>query len=175
MGKQMNFIGKLKDSLSNLREEEEFYEYEVEDVEAPEPPRAPASKPARPRSSYDDFYTDSEIYNVKQIKPDITFDVVLAQPRAIEDATDVVNNLRVNHVCIINLEGVDLDTAQRIADFLGGATFAMNGSIERVNDTIFVMAPLGVNVKDLLKRTDKSNNLFAWVSKGVTKAANARF
>jgi len=157
----MNFIEKLKESLVTLREEDESYEYELEDVEVPEAP----ARAARPRVSLDDFTYESD--NVKQIKPDISYDVVLATLRSIDDAPDVVNNLRVNHVCIVNLEGVELEVAQRIADFLGGASFAMNGSIEKINENIFVMAPLGINIKDLIKRSEKSSGIFSWVSKAA--------
>lgn len=155
----MSFLDKLKESLVSLREEDEGYEYDIVEEEVVE--AEPRKKP-----SLHDFKYDSE--KITRIQPDIDYSIVLAQLKTIDDAPDVVNNLRVNQACIVNLEGVEIDTAQRIADFLGGASYAMNGSIERINENIFVMAPLGVNIKDLLKREEKSgSSIFSWVSKGT--------
>jgi len=158
----MNFIEKLRESLVNIKEEDDSYEYDLVDVEPQEQP----AKPARARASLDDFYYEAD--NIKQIKPDIANEIVLARLKSIDDAPDVVNNLRVNHACIVNLEGVEVETAQRIADFLGGACFAMDGSVEKISDSIFVMAPLGMNIKDLIKRSEKAaSGIFSWVSKAA--------
>ena len=157
---------KLKDSLVNLREEDESYDYEEE--EQSEPVRESAKESARytrPRANYDEFL--SQTSNVTQIKPAATYDVLICQLKTIDDAPDVVDNLRVNHICLVNLEGVDVSTAQRIADFLGGASHAMRGNIERVNESIFIMAPTGINIKDLLKRDKAASGIFSWVSKSA--------
>ena len=155
----MNFIEKFRDALVNIKEEDDYTEWDVVKEEEPE-----TARQSKQRTSINDFHYEAD--NIKQIKPDVASEIVLAQLKTINDAPDVVNNLRVNRVCIVNLEGVDVDTAQRIADFLGGASFAMNGSIERINESIFVMAPLGTSIKDLLKQGDKaSSGIFSWVSK----------
>lgn len=155
----MSFFNKLKESLVSLREEDEGYEYEVVEEEVAEPE-------SKKRTTTYDVKHESD--NVKRIQPDIPCKIVLAELNSIDDAPDVVNNLRVNQVCIVNLEGVELDTAQRIADFLGGASYAMNGNIERINESIFVMAPLGVNIEDLMRHEEKSvSSIFSWVSKSA--------
>lgn len=153
----MSFIDKLRDSLVSLKEEDEGYEYEVVDEEVDE-------QETKKRATTYDLKYESD--NVTRIQPDLSYHIVKAAIKTIDDAPDVVNNLRVNQICIVNLEGVEINTAQRIADFLGGASYAMNGNIERINENIFIMAPLGININDLMKREEKSSgNIFSWVSK----------
>ena len=47
---------------------------------------------------------------------------------------------------IINLDGTDPSTAQRILDFAAGAMYALNGSVLRISGNIFLLSPEGVGV-----------------------------
>ncbi|MDR1689036.1 MAG: cell division protein SepF [Clostridiales bacterium] len=127
--------------------------------------RQPVSGHRRSYVNYDEYEPD----NVTHIKPDVQRNVVLAPLKSVDGAPAVIDSLRAGDVCIVNLEGVELDTAQRIADFLGGASHAMNGAIKRVNENIFIMAPEGVNINDLIRSESKSlSNILPWVSKAKT-------
>jgi cell division inhibitor SepF len=72
------------------------------------------------------------------IKSNMNGEVYVIQPRDIEDTDTIVDNLLDGYVIIINLEGVEISTAQRIVDFVGGATKAIDGSIVPVTGNIFV-------------------------------------
>jgi cell division inhibitor SepF len=72
------------------------------------------------------------------IKSNMNGEVYVIQPKDIEDTDTIVDNLLDGYVIIINLEGVEISTAQRIVDFVGGATKAIDGSIVPVTGNIFV-------------------------------------
>lgn len=74
----------------------------------------------------------------KGIKSKMTGEVYVIQPKDIEDTDLIVDNLLDGYVIIINLEGVEISTAQRIVDFVGGATKAIDGSIVPITGNIFV-------------------------------------
>jgi cell division inhibitor SepF len=164
----MNFGQFLKDKIhggiERLEHENAESDSYVDYIE--EEYRQPVS--SRKRVSYAD-YDGYEPDNVTQITPDVQRNVVLAPLKSVDGAPAVIEGLRAGDVCIVNLEGVELDTAQRIADFLGGASHAMHGDIKRVNENIFIMAPQGVNINDLIRSESRTlSNVFPWVSKAKT-------
>ena len=44
------------------------------------------------------------------------------------------------------MEGLDLDIAQRIIDFASGSCYAINGSLQKVSNFIFIITPSDVDV-----------------------------
>ncbi|HYH03181.1 MAG TPA: cell division protein SepF, partial [Bacillota bacterium] len=60
---------------------------------------------------------------------------------------------------ILNLEETDKVTARRIADFLGGAIYALDGAMQKVSGSIFLFTPANVEVtipiRTVLKDKDK--------------------
>ena len=59
---------------------------------------------------------------------------------------------------MINLEGVELTVAQRSIDFVGGATYAINGSLQAVSNKIFNAAPDSIEVSGDLKSEIMNEN-----------------
>ena len=54
-----------------------------------------------------------------------------------------------------NLEGLDLEVAQRIIDFTSGATFAINGNLQKISNYIFIITPASVDISgDFLSLVD---------------------
>ena len=47
---------------------------------------------------------------------------------------------------LINMEGLNIEIAQRIIDFTSGATYAMHGSLQKVSNYIFLATPNGVDI-----------------------------
>ena len=47
---------------------------------------------------------------------------------------------------VSDLEQLDSDTGRKIFDFLGGATYALNGNVQKVANNIFVFAPENVAI-----------------------------
>ena len=47
---------------------------------------------------------------------------------------------------IINLEKIDQDLGKKVFDFLSGATYALNGTAQKVANNIYVFAPESVDI-----------------------------
>ena len=63
-----------------------------------------------------------------------------------KDAPSVIDDILDKKVVVLNLEMVDADMRQRIFDFVSGAVYALDGTVERVTKGIFVISPKGVQV-----------------------------
>jgi len=57
-----------------------------------------------------------------------------------------VDSLKTRKPIIINLEKLESETARKIFDFLSGATYALNGNVQKVANNIFVFAPENVDI-----------------------------
>ena len=72
---------------------------------------------------------------------------------------------RANKPVIINLEKVETDLARKMFDFLSGATYALSGTIQRINQNIYLFAPRNVNIRALVDRATeagKPTNTSPW-------------
>ena len=45
-----------------------------------------------------------------------------------------------------NLENLETDVARKIFDFLSGATYALNGNVQKIANNIFLFAPANVDI-----------------------------
>ena len=72
--------------------------------------------------------------------------LVVYHPTTPEDVEMLIDYLRRKEPAIINLDSVDEYRAQRVLDFVSGAIFALNGSIQRVSSNIFLICPEGVQI-----------------------------
>jgi len=57
-----------------------------------------------------------------------------------------VDSLKGRKPVIINLEMIENDSARKIFDFLSGATYALNGNVQKIAQNIFVFLPENVDV-----------------------------
>ena len=72
--------------------------------------------------------------------------MVVLEPKGFEEAPKLVDNLKSRKPVIINLEKLETEKARKIFDFLSGATYALNGNVQKVANNIFVFAPDNVDV-----------------------------
>ena len=89
--------------------------------------------------------------------------VVVTQPETFDEAKDVADHLKARRTVIVNLEGTEDEVAQRMVDFVSGATFALNGTVERVGSDIFLFAPSNVDVMALQQPASGEQELFSWL------------
>ncbi len=74
--------------------------------------------------------------------------VIIMQPGAIDTAQEACNHLRAGRTVICNFEHIDQKVAQRVIDFITGATFALEGSVHKVSPVIFVAVPRNTALVD---------------------------
>ena len=93
------------------------------------------------------------------------FKMVVIEPNGFEECPKLVDSLKAKKPVIINLENLETEVARKIFDFLSGATYALNGNVQKVTNNIFVFAPENVDVtyKDSTKQpagTDTSKSMW---------------
>ena len=72
--------------------------------------------------------------------------MIVYHPVSYEDTQSIIDNLKNRKPVIVNMEELELDTAQRILDFLSGAVYALNGTMCKISLGIFVVAPNNYDV-----------------------------
>lgn len=73
-------------------------------------------------------------------------EVCVVKPTAFEDAREITETLLDNRTVVLNLEGLDVDIAQRIIDFASGSCFAMRGNLQKISHYIFIITPPTVDI-----------------------------
>lgn len=74
-------------------------------------------------------------------------DVVLVEPLVFEDSKDILDDIKANKVVILNLTKLDLETSDRLLDFISGGIYAMNAKLKTIGDEIYLCVPYGVDVE----------------------------
>ncbi|MDO4617004.1 MAG: cell division protein SepF [Lachnospiraceae bacterium] len=73
-------------------------------------------------------------------------EVVVIKPTSMEETEEIVDTLRDNCTVVLNLEGHDVETAQRFIDFVSGASYAIDGTLRMISSYIFIITPYGVEI-----------------------------
>lgn len=73
-------------------------------------------------------------------------EVCIIKPTSVAEEQEIAETLMDGRAVVINMEGLDMDIAQRIMDFTAGATFAMRGRLMKVSNYVFVATPQSVDV-----------------------------
>jgi cell division inhibitor SepF len=85
--------------------------------------------------------------NVRRLNPRRNASQVeLVVPKSFNDAQTVADKLKADVPVIINLQSADADLAKRLIDFSSGLTYALDGSMQRVADRVFLLTPAHVSV-----------------------------
>ena len=72
--------------------------------------------------------------------------VHLVVPRSFNDAQSIADKFKDAVPVIVNLQGTDAELSKRLIDFSSGLTYALNGSMQRVADKVFLLTPRNVEV-----------------------------
>lgn len=72
--------------------------------------------------------------------------LVVVEPTNFDEVQGIVDHLRNRRPVIVNMEELDKVMARRIADFVGGAAYALEGAVQKVSGSILLFTPAGVEV-----------------------------
>ena len=70
----------------------------------------------------------------------------MIKPNSVDNSRDITETLLEGRTVILNLEGLDLEIAQRIIDFTSGAAFAISGNLQKISNYIFLVTPTNVEI-----------------------------
>ena len=143
-------VSKMLDALGfgneNEEEEDNVYEYTSEREEEEEPEVEEKGL----------FGRRNKIVGMPQPQ---TVKMIITQPTSFDQSEDICNYLKEKKSIILNLEYVNKDVARRIVDFLSGAVHALDGHIQKVSNSIFLVAPVNYDISSDLAREELKNKL----------------
>lgn len=149
-----NFLKYMK---LNDEDEGEYYDddYYDDDDDIAEP--APRKKLSAVKDN--DLQEPEEEKPAKKTVPKITpmkpssrkmnaggMEVCVIKPTSVEDGREITETLLANRTVVLNLEGLDMDIAQRIIDFTSGSCFAISGNLQKISHYIFIITPPSVDI-----------------------------
>lgn len=73
-------------------------------------------------------------------------EVCVIKPRSMEDAREITETLLANCTVVLNMEGLELEIAQRIIDFASGSCYAIDGNLQKISNYIFIITPSSVDI-----------------------------
>lgn len=73
-------------------------------------------------------------------------EVCVVKPTTFEDAREITETLLSNRTVVLNLEGLDVEIAQRLIDFASGSCYAMRGNLQKISHYIFIITPASVDI-----------------------------
>ena len=85
--------------------------------------------------------------------------MVICQPTTFEQSESICNLLKEKKSVIVNLEYVNKDVARRIVDFISGGVYALDGYIQKVSNSIFLVAPSNYEITNEMAREEMKSKL----------------
>lgn len=150
----MGMLDKFLNVMRLNSDDDDFYDddYYDDDYEEEKPRKRRKDKDM----DEDDAYDDRKLHSVKS-SPKVTpmrtskkqgsgGEVCVIKPTSVEDAREITETLLLNRIVVLNVEGLDVDIAQRIIDFTSGSCFAINGNLQKVSNYIFIITPPSVDL-----------------------------
>lgn len=102
-------------------------------------------------ASEDSYYgSDQDLIEFPRTTDNVNCPIVRAEPRSLDEAASVADEIKRQNPIVLNLEGVDKNEARRIRDFLGGVTYGLNGYMRKVGSWVYICAPFDMPVEKLV-------------------------
>lgn len=159
----MSFLEKLMNTMRIPDGEDDgyFLDEEYEDDEMPPKRGLFSSRKSSSAEDYEDDYEDdpepvkprfipksgnNAANNNKVVAMKRSMEVSLVKPTSLDDAKEICDYLLAGKTVVINMEGITMETAQRIIDFTSGATYSMDGNLQKISSYIFIATPQSVEL-----------------------------
>ena len=88
--------------------------------------------------------------------------VNIIKPSTFDEAPQICDSLKENKIVVVNTTGLEPKTAQRLLDFIAGATYALGGDLQEVEHGIYVLSPSMVEVTRELKEDTTAKGFLNW-------------
>lgn len=148
--KFLGFFGVEPEEDDDEELENEEYEYEYDDDEEEDEDRR--------------FFGKKNKEKVVSMPQGNQVKMVISQPTTFEQSEEICQYLKERKSCIVNLEYVNKDVARRIVDFISGGVYALNGHIQKISNSIFLIAPANYDIDNEMGREEvKSKLSVSWL------------
>lgn len=157
----MGVMDKFLNYMKLNGEDDEYYDEDyLDDEEEVTPASAPRKSGAAKNKDAEEEYAEHSSRKaapVNKITPiskpaarranvGAGMEVCVIKPTSVEEAREITETLLANRTVVLNLEGLDVDIAQRIIDFTSGSCYAINGNLQKISHYIFIITPASVDI-----------------------------
>ena len=147
-----NFVNKMWKILGVENEDEEYLD-EFDSVDTPVDDREFTVNTSNSKKN-----KVVGMPGVQQVK------VIISQPNSFEQSEEICEHLKEKKSIIVNLEYVNKDVARRIVDFISGAVYGLDGNIQKISNSIFLVAPFNYEITNEVMKEDIKNKLsVSWI------------
>lgn len=140
----MGMMDKVKDFIGITELDEDYEEEEVAENQ---------SKPERMET-----YTRKN--NVIKVHSNADMKVFICEPTKYEECTKAVDEIKNRKVVVLNIEGMELEDQKQVFEFIKGAVYALEASIQKISNGIFVLAPSNVQIDGRLSDRYERNYFY---------------
>ena len=148
MNKVWNLFG-MDPAEDEELEENDVYDYEYEE------------EPVEEKKSF--IKRNSKVVAMPQSQ---SVRMVISQPTSFEQSEEICGFLKEKKSVIVNLEYVNKDVARRIVDFISGGVYSLDAHIQKVSNSIFLIAPTNYEITNEMAREEIKNKLsVSWLNK----------
>ncbi len=149
MSKVWNLFG-MDQAENDELEDEDVYDYDYDE------------EPAEEKKSFIKK-NNSKVVSMPQNQ---SIRMVISQPTTFEQSEEICGFLKEKKSVIVNLEYVNKDVAIRIVDFISGGVYALDAHIQKVSNSIFLIAPINYEITNEMAREEIKNKLsVSWLNK----------
>ncbi len=147
MNKVWNLLG-VEQAEEDYEDENNVYDYDYEEEEEPEEKKS--------------FIKKNKVVSM----PQQSIKMVISQPTSFEQSEEICGFLKEKKSVIVNLEYVNKDVARRIVDFISGGVYSLDAHIQKVSNSIFLVAPMNYEITNEMAREEIKNKLsVSWLNK----------
>ena len=148
MSKVWNLFG-MDQAEEDDVDEEDVYDYDYEE------------EPVEEKKSF--IKRNSKVVAMPQSQ---SVRMVISQPTSFEQSEEICGFLKEKKSVIVNLEYVNKDVARRIIDFISGGVYSLDAHIQKVSNSIFLIAPMNYEITNEMAREEIKNKLsVSWLNK----------
>ncbi|MEL7647000.1 MAG: cell division protein SepF [Sedimentibacter sp.] len=144
----MGVMDKVKDFIGITDLEEDYEEEEV------------VAEGKFESGKNDRMETYTKKNNVIKVHSNTDMKVFICEPQKYEDCTKAVDELKNRKVVVLNIEGMELENQKQVFEFIKGAVYALEASIQKISNGIFVIAPNNVQIDGRLSERYERNYYF---------------
>ncbi|TYO95879.1 cell division protein SepF [Desulfallas thermosapovorans] len=87
----------------------------------------------------------------------------VVEPSSFDDVQGMADHLKNRRPVIVNLEQAEPELAKRVVDFVSGATYALDGSMQKVGKGIFLFVPSNVDIDMDIKEKISEKGILGWM------------
>ncbi|MBQ8185119.1 MAG: cell division protein SepF [Lachnospiraceae bacterium] len=152
MGVIDKFLDVMKLGGDDYEDDYDDYDDYDDDYEDEKPAKKGLFRRKKEEAFDDDFDDEpvkekaAKVTPMRSTRKATGMEVCVIKPTVFEDSREITETLLSNRTVVLNFEGLDVDVAQRIIDFISGSCYAIGGNLQKVSNYIFLVTPRSVEI-----------------------------